>query len=139
LYSFSAKTWTIRKSLLNVLKGYLMRSESGYTEAIRAVIQHQVIEQCLTSDNYLAKQVDAINASLFPPPDYEWIVDEALLAKDARYCFLASVPDALRLLMGTQATTQSLDILFTALQERTFAKALVSAVLCDVARALVSI
>ena len=136
LYALSPRTWVIRKSLLNLLKSLLISNGRTYNETIRTMIQDDLINKCLTSDDWLASQVKAVTESMWPSTPYPLIDDNAYKIQ-AKELFLTKIlPETMRGLMGGAATTQALEIVFEALQDQRVAKGVLVALMCDALRAL---
>ena len=135
-YGLSPRTWMIRKSLLNLLKSILLSNGRSYIDTLRIMIQEDLINKCLTSDDWLAGQIKAMTASVWPSTPWPPIDDEKYKVQ-ARDLFLSkTLPDTMRGLMGGAATNQALELVFDALQEECVAKGIMVALMCDVIRAL---
>jgi Sorting nexin C terminal/PXA domain/PX domain len=135
-YALTPRTWMIRKSLLNLLKSLLISNGRTYIETIRIMIQEDLIEKCLTSDDWIAGQVKTMTEAVWPSVPWPPIDDERYKI-EAKALFLNKmVPETTKGLMGGAATSQALEIVFEALQEEKVAKGLLVALMCDVIRAL---
>ena len=136
LYALSPRTWMIRKSLLNLLKSLLISNGRTYIETIRTMIQDDLINKCLTSDDWLASQVKAITESVWPTAPWPPMDEEAYRIRAKELFMTKMLPETMRGLMGGTATTQALEIVFEALQDQRVAKGILVALMCDVIRAL---
>ena len=136
LYALSPRTWMIRKSLLNLLKSLLISNGRTYIETIRTMIQEDLINKCLTSDDWLASQVKAVTESMWPTAPWPPMDDEAYRIHAKELFMTKMLPETMRGLMGGAATTQALEIVFEALQDQRVAKGILVALMCDVIRAL---
>ena len=136
LYALSPRTWVIRKSLLNLLKSLLISNGRTYTETIRTMIQEDLINKYLASDEWIATQIKSVTDSIWPsapvPP-----IDEKMYRGQAKELFMTKMlPETMRGLMGGTATSQALEIVFEALQDQRVAKGILVALMCDVIRAI---
>ena len=136
LYALSPRTWMIRKSLLNLLKSLLISNGRTYIETIRTMIQEDLINKCLTSDDWLANQVKAVTGSMWPTAPWPPTDEEANRIHAKELFMTKMLPETMRGLMGGVATTQALEIVFEALQDQRVAKGILVALMCDVIRAL---
>ncbi|KAK9479400.1 PXA domain-containing protein [Lipomyces japonicus] len=140
LYLLS-NVWNVRRSLLTVLRGVVLRHGSSSVEGIRVAIQKDVIDKYSSEHEISRKLGDLINA-LWPelaasgdddadqkPAE---IVDSSALKAEARRMFVGRVmPDGIKSVMGTAASTQALEFVFDALQDRNIARGLVLNLLMD--------
>jgi len=126
----------IRKSLLNLLKSLLISNGRTYIETIRTMIQEDLIDKCLASDDWLASQVNAVTESMWPTAPWAPMDDEAYRIRAKELFTTKMLPETMRGLMGGAATTQALEIVFDALQDQRVAKGILVALMCDVIRAL---
>jgi hypothetical protein len=136
LYALSPRTWMIRKSLLNLLKSLLISNGRTYIETIRTMIQEDLINKCLASDEWIASQVKMITDSLWPAAPYPPIDDKAYKIQAKDLFMTKLLPETMRGLMGGAATSQALEIVFEALQDQRVAKGILVALMCDVIRAV---
>jgi hypothetical protein len=136
LYALSPRTWMIRKSLLNLLKSLLISNGRTYIETIRTMIQDDLINKCLTSDDWLASQVKAVTESVWPTAPWPPMDEETYRIRAKELFTTKMLPETMRGLMGGTATTQALEIVFEALQDQRVAKGILVALMCDVIRAL---
>jgi hypothetical protein len=136
LYALSPRTWMIRKSLLNLLKSLLISNGRTYIDTIRTMLQEDLINKCLASDDWLASQVKAVTESMFPSIPFAPI-DDAAYKVQAKELFMSKMlPETMRGLMGGAATSQALEVVFEALQDQRVAKGILVALMCDIIRAL---
>jgi len=135
-YALSPRTWAIRKSLLNLLKSLLISNGRTYIETIRTMLQEDLINKCLASDDWLSSQVKAVTEAMFPsvPPTP---IDDAAYKVQAKELFMTKLlPETMRGLMGGAATSQALEVVFEALQDQRVAKGIMVALMCDTIRSL---
>jgi Sorting nexin C terminal len=136
LYALSPRTWMIRKSLLNLLKSLLISNGRTYIDTIRTMLQEDLINKCLASDDWLASQVKAVTESMFPSVPVA-AIDDAAYKVQAKELFMNKMlPETMRGLMGGAATSQALEVVFEALQDQRVAKGILVALMCDIIRAL---
>ncbi|KAI5812756.1 PXA domain-containing protein [Pyronema omphalodes] len=137
LYTLSS-AWTLRRSLLNIAKSLLLRPGNATLENLRVVLQETVIE-ANTTDEAVAAMINKLREGVFPTEQEKAKLAEkgesiqgAELREKARKLLLAKgVPEALRGVMGAQATEEALERVWVALQECEVARGVVGGVLLE--------
>ncbi|KAK9376772.1 PXA domain-containing protein [Lipomyces chichibuensis] len=133
LYLLS-NAWTVRRSLLTVLRGLFLRNGSSSVEGIRLAIQKDIIDKYSSEDEIARKLNDLANAvwptdTNTPQPTTQSSLE---LKNEAKKMFVSSaVPDAIKSVMGAGASAQALEFVFNVLQDRNIARGLVLNLLMD--------
>ncbi|KAK9239974.1 PXA domain-containing protein [Lipomyces kononenkoae] len=148
LYLLS-NAWTVRRSLLTVLRGLFLRNGSSSVEGIRLAIQKDVIDKYCSEDEIASKLNDLADAIWRSDPDsqsqppitattttpqqqQQQQQSSVELKNEAHKMFVSrAVPDAIKSVMGTGASAQALDFVFNVLQDRNIARGLVLNLLMD--------
>lgn len=137
LYTLSS-AWTLRRSLLNIAKSLLLRPGNATLENLRVVLQETVIE-ANTTDEAVAGVIGKLREGVFPTEEEKgkWGEKEEIcqgveLREKARKLLLAKgVPEALRGVMGAQATEEALERVWVALQDGEVARGVVGGVVLE--------
>lgn len=142
LYTLSS-AWIFRRSLLNVAKSILLRPGNATLETIRTLIQETIIDGN-TVDSAIAGHVRGLRKNGFPTkeeraawPLVEEMKDsekEALREKARRLVGERGMPEALKGLMGAQASKECWGVVFDALQERGVARGVVAGLVGEAVR-----
>ncbi|KAK9454419.1 PXA domain-containing protein [Dipodascopsis uninucleata] len=134
LYLLS-NAWNVRRSLLTVLRGLLLRNGSSSVEGIRVAIQKDVINKYSSEveiERKLNDLVDAIwpNSNANAEPKISPKSEE--LKAEARKMFITrGIPEAIKSVMGAGASAQALEFVFDSLQDKSIARGLVLNLLMD--------
>ena len=142
LYTLSS-AWSIRRTLLNAAKTFLLRPSNPSLEAIRALLDEQVLESN-TSDAGLAAHLVNLRANSLPTEEelVKWPAplsleeQEKLRAKARRLLIAKGMPNALTSVMGATASGEALGRVFDALQVEEVARGLMFALLLQGVRAM---
>ena len=142
LYSLSS-AWTLRLTLLNAAKAFLLRPGNPNLEAIRQLLQSTIID-ANTSDAGIATHIKKTRENAlpteeelkaWPPPPSEEEKEE--MRKKARKLLVEKgMPQALTSVMGAAASGEALGKVFDCLQVREVARGLVFALLLQGIRAV---
>lgn len=142
LYTLSS-AWIFRRSLLNVAKSILLRPGNATLETIRTLIQETIID-ANTVDSAIAGHIQKLRKNGFPskeeraawPPveNMENSEKEALREKARRLVGERGMPEALKGLMGAQASKECWGVVFDALQERGVARGVVAGLVGEAVR-----
>lgn len=142
LYTLSS-AWIFRRSLLNVAKSILLRPGNATLETIRTLIQETIIDGN-TVDSAIAGHIQKLRKNGFPTkeeraawPLVEEMGDsekEALREKARRLVGERGMPEALKGLMGAQASKECWGVVFDALQERGVARGVVAGLVGEAVR-----
>ncbi|KAK9466565.1 PXA domain-containing protein [Lipomyces arxii] len=133
LYLLS-NAWTVRRSLLTVLRGLFLRNGSSSVEGVRVAIQKDIIDKYSSEEELTRKLNDLVNSVWAEQPSTETSSKEKsdALANEARKMFIShAIPDAIKSVMGAGASAQALEYVFEVLQDRNIARGLVSNLLMD--------
>ncbi|KAK9462959.1 PXA domain-containing protein [Lipomyces oligophaga] len=139
LYLLS-NAWNVRRSLLTMLRGLLLRNGSSSVEGIRLALQKDVIDK-YSSDAEIARKLNDLINSIWPSseqvkPKLSESESTALREK-ARQMFVSrTIPDAIKSVMGAAASTQALEFVFDVLQDRNIARGMVLDLVMDCITAL---
>ncbi|KAG4304778.1 hypothetical protein PORY_001831 [Pneumocystis oryctolagi] len=132
-YSLSPKTWSIRRSLLGILRSLLLRNGGTYVEVVKETIEEKVTN-FLSNEKWISEKINEIIMkiwSLNPTENVE--KDSEKLMLEAKRLFLhKTIPDTLKSLVGGAATKESLEIIFDSLQEKEFMRGILSSILSDI-------
>lgn len=142
LYTLSS-AWIFRRSLLNVAKSILLRPGNATLESIRTLIQETVID-ANTVDAAIAGHVRKLRKNGLPSREERvaWPVAEpmgevekaALREKARRLVGEKGMPEALKGLMGAQASKECWGVVFDALQEKGVARGVVAGLVGEAVR-----
>ncbi|KAI5203894.1 hypothetical protein E4T39_03958 [Aureobasidium subglaciale] len=143
LYTLSS-AWNIRRTLLNAAKSFLLRPGNPQLEAIRQLIQTNVIET-FTSDSSIAAQILKIRENSLPteeelkswPKEMSVEDKEALRVKARGLLIERGMPAALTSVMGAAASGEALGRVFDCLQVDGVGRGVVFGVLLQALRAVV--
>ena len=156
LYTLSS-AWSIRRTLLNAAKSFLLRPGNPNLEAIRQLIQSTVID-ANTSDKGLARCLNMLRESTVPTPTEEATTTEEIrkegeartetddeeerkkaeLREKARKLLVEKgMPPALTSVMGSAASGEAVGRVFDCLQVEQVARGLVFALVVQVIRGVV--
>ncbi|KAI5247895.1 hypothetical protein E4T43_01711 [Aureobasidium subglaciale] len=143
LYTLSS-AWNIRRTLLNAAKSFLLRPGNPQLEAIRQLIQTNVIET-FTSDPSIAAQILKIRENSLPteeelkawPKEITAEEKEVLRVKARGLLVERGMPAALTSVMGAAASGEALGRVFDCLQVDGVGKGVVFGVLLQALRAIV--
>lgn len=136
LYTLSS-AWNIRLAMLNAAKTFLLRPGNPNLEAIRALIQDDVINANFTSDEGLAHQLKKLRENSLPteeelkawPPEPSTEEKEKLRQKARKLLIERGMPQALTSVMGSVASGEALGRIFDCLQVEEVSKGFVFALL----------
>jgi hypothetical protein len=143
LYTLSS-AWNIRRTLLNAAKSFLLRPGNPQLEAIRQMIQANVIETS-TSDASIAAHLLKIRENSLPteeelkawPKEMTAEEKEALRIKARVLLVERGMPAALTSVMGAAASGEALGRVFDCLQVEGVGRGVVFGVLLQALRAIV--
>lgn len=143
LYTLSS-AWNIRRTLLNAAKSFLLRPGNPQLEAIRTLIQENVIETS-TSDSGIAAHILKIRENALPtveelkswPKEMTEVEKEELRVKARKLLVERGMPAALTSVMGAAASGEALGKVFDCLQVEKVARGLVFGILLQGLRAVV--
>ncbi|KAL9104691.1 MAG: hypothetical protein Q9163_000369 [Psora crenata] len=142
LYTLSS-AWTLRLTLLNTAKSFLLRPGNSNLEAIRQLLQSTVIDPN-TSDAGIASHINKIRENALPteeerkawPPQPSEEEKERTRAKARRLLVEKGMPQALTSVMGQAASGEALGKVFDCLQTPQIARGLASALVLQAVKAL---
>ena len=142
LYSLSS-AWTLRLTLLNAAKSFLLRPGNPNLEAIRVLLQNTVID-ANTTDDGIANHLKKIRENALPtedelktwpqPPSEE--TKERMRVKARKLLVEKGMPQALTSVMGAAASGEALGRVFDCLQVPEVARGLVFALVLQGIRAV---
>ena len=142
LYSLSS-AWTLRLTLLNAAKSFLLRPGNPNLEAIRVLLQETVIE-ANTSDSGIAAHLTKLRENALPteeelkawpaPPSED--AKERMRVKARKLLVEKGMPQALTSVMGAAASGEALGRVFDCLQVPEVARGLVFALVLQGIRAV---
>ena len=142
LYSLSS-AWTLRLTLLNAAKSFLLRPGNPNLEAIRVLLQNTIID-ANTSDDGIANHLSKIRENALPteeelkawpkPPSEE--TKERMRVKARKLLVEKGMPQALTSVMGAAASGEALGRVFDCLQVPEVARGLVFALVLQGIRAV---
>ncbi|KAI4727479.1 hypothetical protein E4T49_04768 [Aureobasidium sp. EXF-10728] len=143
LYTLSS-AWNIRRTLLNAAKSFLLRPGNPQLEAIRQMIQSNVIESS-TSDASIAAHILKIRENSLPteeelkawPKEMTAEEKEQLRIKARGLLVERGMPAALTSVMGAAASGEALGRVFDCLQVEGVGRGVVFGVLLQALRAIV--
>ncbi|MCJ1310886.1 hypothetical protein MMC25_004554 [Agyrium rufum] len=142
LYTLSS-AWSIRRSLLNAARTFLLRPGNPNLEAIRVLIQDTVIE-ANSSDVGIATHILKTRENALPteeelkawPPKPSAEEKEKLRVKARKLLVEKGMPQALTSVMGASASGEALGRVFDCLQVEEVARGLMFALLLQGVRAM---
>ena len=142
LYTLSS-AWTLRLTLLNTAKSFLLRPGNANLEAIRQLLQTTIID-ANTSDSGIASHINKTRENALPteeelkqwPPALTPEESERRREKARRLLVEKGMPQALTSVMGQAASGEALGKVFDCLQVSEVARGLVFALLLQAVRAL---
>lgn len=142
LYALSS-AWTLRLTLLNAAKSFLLRPGNPNLEAIRVLLQETVID-ANTSDSGIASHLTKLRENALPteeelkawpaPPSEE--AKERMRVKARKLLVEKGMPQALTSVMGAAASGEALGRVFDCLQDPEVARGLVFALVLQGVRAV---
>lgn len=142
LYALSS-AWTLRLTLLNAAKSFLLRPGNPNLEAIRVLLQETVID-ANTSDSGIANHLTKLRENALPteeelkawpaPPSEE--AKERMRVKARKLLVEKGMPQALTSVMGAAASGEALGRVFDCLQDPEVARGLVFALVLQGVRAV---
>ena len=142
LYSLSS-AWTLRLTLLNAAKSFLLRPGNPNLEAIRVLLQNTIID-ANTTDDGIANHLRKIRENALPteeelkawpqPPSEE--TKERMRVKARKLLVEKGMPQALTSVMGAAASGEALGRVFDCLQVPEVARGLVFALVLQGIRAV---
>lgn len=142
LYALSS-AWTLRLTLLNAAKSFLLRPGNPNLEAIRVLLQKTIID-ANTSDNGIANHLTKLRENALPtekelkawpaPPSQE--AKERMRVKARKLLVEKGMPQALTSVMGAAASGEALGKVFDCLQVSEVARGLVFALVLQGVRAV---
>lgn len=142
LYALSS-AWTLRLTLLNAAKSFLLRPGNPNLEAIRALLQTTIID-ANTSDQGIATHLAKLRENALPtedelkawpaPPGEE--AKERMRLKARKLLVEKGMPQALTSVMGAAASGEALGRVFDCLQVPEVARGLVFALVLQGVRAV---
>ena len=142
LYSLSS-AWTLRLTLLNAAKSFLLRPGNPNLEAIRVLLQTTIID-ANTSDDGIANHLVKIRENALPteeelkawPPPPSEETKERMRVKARKLLVEKGMPQALTSVMGAAASGEALGRVFDCLQVSEVARGLVFALVLQGIRAV---
>ena len=142
LYSLSS-AWTLRLTLLNAAKSFLLRPGNPNLEAIRVLLQKTVID-ANTSDSGIAAHLTKLRENALPteeelkawPPPPSEEAKERMRVKARKLIVEKGMPQALTSVMGAAASGEALGRVFDCLQVPEVARGLVFALVLQGVRAV---
>lgn len=142
LYALSS-AWTLRLTLLNAAKSFLLRPGNPNLEAIRVLLQETVID-ANTSDSGIATHLAKLRENALPteeelkawpaPPSEE--AKDRMRVKARKLLVEKGMPQALTSVMGAAASGEALGRVFDCLQVPEVARGLVFALVLQGVRAV---
>jgi len=143
LYTLSS-AWNIRRTLLNAAKSFLLRPGNPQLEAIRQLIQTNVIETS-TADSSIAAHILKVRENSLPteeelkawPKEMSADEKEALRVKARGLLVERGMPAALTSVMGQAASGEALGRVFDCLQVEGVGRGVVFGVMLQALRAIV--
>lgn len=142
LYALSS-AWTLRLTLLNAAKSFLLRPGNPNLEAIRVLLQNTIID-ANTSDSGIATHLIKLRENALPteeelkawpaPPNEE--AKERMRVKARKLLVEKGMPQALTSVMGAAASGEALGKVFDCLQVPEVARGLVFALVLQGVRAV---
>lgn len=129
-YALSPRTWTIRRQLLQLLRSLILSRSGAYTRQLVDWLETSVLG-LIADPGTVAAMINKCSEYLFAgSSETEKALSEQesdRLAQKAKKVFLESaMPRPIRSLMGAGPTTESLSIVFEALQDPDFSYGLLS-------------
>ena len=142
LYTLSS-AWTIRKTLLNAAKTFLLRPGNPNLEAIRVLLQDTMIDENI-SDVGLAAHLMKLRENALPteeelkawPPPMSDEDKEVLRIRARKLLVERGMPQALTSVMGAAASGEALGRIFDCLQIAAVARGLMFALILQGVRAI---
>lgn len=142
LYTLSS-AWTLRRTLLNAARTYLLRPGNPQLESIRVLLQESVLDSN-TSDFGIAAQVLKIRENALPTEEElkKWPAPrsdaekEKMRIKARKLLISKGMPQALTSVMGQAASGEALAKVFDSLQIEKVAKGLIFGLMMQAIRAL---
>lgn len=142
LYTLSS-AWTLRLTLLNAAKSFLLRPSNPNLEAIRVLLQTTMID-ANTSDNGIATHLTKLRENALPteeelkawPPPPSDEVKERMKQKARKLLVEKGMPQALTSVMGAAASGEALGRVFDCLQVPEVARGLAFALILQGVRAV---
>ena len=142
LYTLSS-VWSIRRTLLNAAKAFLLRPGNPSLEAIRSLLHERVIDEN-TSDSGIALQLKKLRENTMPtdeelaawPPPLSQQEQEVLRKKARRLLVEDGMPPALKGVMGSSASSEALGRVFDSLQIGNVSRGLIFALMLQGVRTL---
>lgn len=142
LYTLSS-AWTLRRTLLNAARSYLLRPGNPQLESIRLLMQETVLDMN-TSDSGIASHILKIRENALPTEEEldKWPKPrteeekEKLRVRARRLIMKKGMPQALTSVMGMAASGEALGRVFDALQVEKVARGLMFGLMLQGVRAL---
>ena len=142
LYALSS-AWTLRLTLLNAAKSFLLRPGNPNLEAIRQLLQSTLIESQIT-DEAIATHIRTTRANALPteaelktwPPPRSEEEKESMRKKARKLLIEKGMPAALTSVMGAAASGEALGKVFDCLQVPEVTRGLVFALVLQAVRAM---
>ena len=142
LYTLSS-AWTLRLTLLNAAKAFLLRPGNPNLEAIRVLLQTTVIDAS-TTDSGIASHVHKLRQNALPteeelkawPPPSNEEEKERKRVKARKLLVEKGMPQALTSVMGAAASGEALGRVFDCLQVEEVARGIVFALVLQGVRAV---
>lgn len=142
LYTLSS-AWTLRLTLLNAAKSFLLRPGNPNLEAIRVLLQTTMID-ANTSDIGIATHLTKLRENALPteaelkawPPPPSDEAKERMRQKARKLLVEKGMPQALTSVMGAAASGEALGRVFDCLQVPEVARGLVFALILQGVRAV---
>lgn len=143
LYTLSS-AWNIRLAMLNAAKTFLLRPGNPNLEAIRLLIQDDVITANFTTDDGLAHHLKKLRENSLPteeelkvwPPEPSAEEKEKLRQKARKLLVEKGMPQALTSVMGAVASGEALGRVFDCLQIPEVSRGLMFALLLQAIKAV---
>lgn len=142
LYALSS-AWTLRLTLLNAAKSFLLRPGNPNLEAIRVLLQNTIID-ANTSDSGIANHLTKLRENALPteeelkawPAPQSEEAKERMRVKARKLLVEKGMPQALTSVMGAAASGEALGRVFDCLQVPEVARGLVFALVLQGVRAV---
>ena len=142
LYTLSS-VWTIRRTLFNAAKTFMLRPNNPSLEAVRVLLQEQGID-ANTSDAGIALHLKKMRENSMPteeelakwPPPLSTAESRELRFKARRLLLQQGIPPALKGVMGSSASSEALARVFDSLQVEHFSRGLIFALMLQFIKAV---
>ncbi|EED21769.1 PX domain protein [Talaromyces stipitatus ATCC 10500] len=143
LYTLSS-AWTIRKTLLNAAKTYILRPGNLHLESIRVLVQDSMIDSN-TTDEAIAAKLTKIRENALPteeemkawPPPLSKEESENLKNEARKLLIERGMPQVLMSVMGAAASREALGKVFDCLQVEEVGRGFMFALILQALRAVI--